>query len=551
MIKSGWNYSYGLGFWGPNGHDGIWHISLTQSLSKGTWEMPVFAGEPIKNYHIGFDYLLAVIHRLTLIPIDNLYFQILPPLLAMGIGYGVYLLVTGWTNSKSKAFWAVVFTYFSGSFGYVITWFQSRQLDGESLFWSQQAFSTLVNPPYALSLIMVVFGLHFLITGTKYNNNKYLALSTFLFGFLILVKVYAGILILASLFVSGVFNLLSRRGVAVIKVFTGSLLISILIFNFFDKEITGNLVFKPFWFLEIMMSDPGRLNWQKYAQAMINYKLAGNWIKEILAYSTALLIFFLGNVGLRIISFSWFWNKIKNTHKLNYEDILIITCILLGVILPTVYVQKGTAWNTIQFFYYTQALMGILAGVVTGGVLGSSRLSFKKTGLKSTHRNLLLNFTKLTLVLVILIHSLASSVATLRHYLPSRPPAMIPKQEIAALKFLRSQNRGVVLVMSFNRDISSRVQNTPPKPLYLYESTAYVSAYSGMSTYLEDTVNLEITGYNWKDRSKNVEDYFNNPTYFKNTDIKYLYIPNKTLYPLSANLGRQIYNKDEVVIVKL
>src|SRR3989344_5139651 len=68
MVKSGLIYSYGIGFWGPNGHDGIWHIALAESLSKGSWQMPVFAGETIKNYHIGFDLILAIIHKLTFIP---------------------------------------------------------------------------------------------------------------------------------------------------------------------------------------------------------------------------------------------------------------------------------------------------------------------------------------------------------------------------------------------------------------------------------------------------------------------------------------------------
>ena len=59
MVKSGLIYDYGMGFWGPNGHDGIWHIALVKSLLRGSLDMPVFAGEALKNYHIGFDFLLA------------------------------------------------------------------------------------------------------------------------------------------------------------------------------------------------------------------------------------------------------------------------------------------------------------------------------------------------------------------------------------------------------------------------------------------------------------------------------------------------------------
>ncbi len=55
MVKSGIVYGFGMGFWGPNGHDGVWHIAISESLSRGTLDMPIFAGEAIRNYHIGFN----------------------------------------------------------------------------------------------------------------------------------------------------------------------------------------------------------------------------------------------------------------------------------------------------------------------------------------------------------------------------------------------------------------------------------------------------------------------------------------------------------------
>src|SRR3990167_16399 len=153
MVKSGIAYSYRMGFWGPNGHDGIWHIALAGSLAKGSWQMPMFAGEIIKNYHLGFDLILAALHKITFIPIVNLYFQILPPIFALVIGVGVYLFVYEWRKSRYQAFWATFFTYFAGSLGWLVTYLRHRQFEGESMFWSQQSISTLVNPPFALSLI--------------------------------------------------------------------------------------------------------------------------------------------------------------------------------------------------------------------------------------------------------------------------------------------------------------------------------------------------------------------------------------------------------------
>src|SRR3989344_9599996 len=141
MVKSGLRYDYGVGFWGPNGHDGVWHLSLARSLASGSLEMPIFAGEQIKNYHLGFDLLLAGLHKISGIPVVNLYFQVIPPILAVLIGWLTYKL--------TKSLWSVFFVYFGGSLGWMFG-------GGESMFWSAQAISTLLNPPFALSLIFIL-----------------------------------------------------------------------------------------------------------------------------------------------------------------------------------------------------------------------------------------------------------------------------------------------------------------------------------------------------------------------------------------------------------
>ncbi|KKU02814.1 MAG: hypothetical protein UX03_C0026G0007, partial [Candidatus Woesebacteria bacterium GW2011_GWE1_45_18] len=152
MVKSGLVYSYGMGFWGPNGHDGVWHLALAESLSRGSRWMPVFSGEVLKNYHVGFDLVLVLLNKVTTIPIVNLYFQIIPPVLAVLIGVLVYKFVVLWRKSREEAFWATFFVYFGGSFGWMVTLLRSGEIGGESMFWAQQSVSTLINPPFALSL---------------------------------------------------------------------------------------------------------------------------------------------------------------------------------------------------------------------------------------------------------------------------------------------------------------------------------------------------------------------------------------------------------------
>ncbi|MDO8452641.1 MAG: hypothetical protein Q7S79_02720, partial [bacterium] len=171
MVKSGLVYPYGMGFWGPNGHDAVWHLALIEGLKRNSLEMPIFAGEQIKNYHIGFDLLLAWTSKLTGIPAVNLYFQVLPIVTSILIGYLTYLLVSKWSGSKSQALWSTFFVYFGGSLGFVVSLFREQTIGGESMFWSQQGISTLINPPFALSLVFLLSGLLALLSYTKKKNN--------------------------------------------------------------------------------------------------------------------------------------------------------------------------------------------------------------------------------------------------------------------------------------------------------------------------------------------------------------------------------------------
>lgn len=513
MFKSGLVYSFGMGFWGPNGHDGIWHIALAESLAKGSWQMPVFAGETIKNYHIGFDLILAIIHKLTFIPIHTLYFQIIPPILALGIGLFVYLFILTWKKSKSAAFWATFFVYFGGSFGWIITLLKNREIGGESLFWAQQSISTLVNPPFALSLILMFLGLTLLIKGTRAEDKKRLILATFIFGVLVQIKVYAGLLSLGALFISGIFRMARKRKIDVIKVFAGALVVSILLFSPLGRGIENTIIFTPFWFLETMMGFPDRLNWQRFYSAMVNYRLGGVWLKGTLAYGYAFLIFLIGNFGTRIIGGFWFLQRLKNFKRLGYIESFLITIIAAGVVIPMLYVQSGTPWNTLQFFYYSLMFSGILTGIYLGDLIEKKRHSVSMIYI---------------IVTTVIILTIPTTIGTLRQYLPARPPAKISHEELTALDFLSRQPDGVVLTPPFDRDAAEKALDNPPRPLYLYESTAYVSALSGKQAYLEDEVNLDITGYDWRGRRESVEKFLvaesgEKEKFLRESNVSYLY----------------------------
>lgn len=540
MIKSGRVYSYGMGFWGPNGHDGVWHIALIKSLANRPWEMPIFAGEAIRNYHVGFDLVVAILHKITFIPVETLYFQIIPPLLALGIGLSVYLFVFKWKKSQVQAFWATFFVYFGGSWGWLVSVLRNGGIGGESLFWSQQAISTLINPPFALSLLIIFTALSLLLMGLRHEKKTVLFLASVLFGILVQIKVYAGILCLFALFVAGMWRLFKRKGMSVLKVFTGALIVSIIVFSPISGDVESALVWKPFWFLENMMAFPDRFYWPRFAEAMVNYKLAGNLPKGFVAYFVAFLVFWFGNLGTRAIKEVLVLRWLRRPRALNYLEVFFVVVVVAGAAIPMFFVQTGTAWNTIQFMYYSLVFSGILAGIVLGEWLERQK--------------------KLSTYVVsgaVILLTLPTTVGTLGQYLPNRPPAKISKKELEALHFLSQQPDGVVLSLPlFDKTAADAAVDNPPRPLYLYESTAYVSAVSGKKTFMEDEVNLEITGYDWKSRRDEIEkaislgdtDELN--AFTKRRGIAYVYIIKGSESFLFEDIQR-IFENEEVEIYQV
>ncbi len=513
MVKSGLTYSFGMGFWGPNGHDGVWHIALINHLADGNWQMPVFAGEALKNYHVGFDLLLAILHKITTIPVQTLYFQIIPPIVAFLTGFLTYKFVYLWKKSKLQAFWATFFVYFAGSFGWIISLAREGQIGGESMFWSQQAISALVNPPFALSVVLMLLGLIGLLKLRKSSTIWHLLAISLIFGILAQIKVYAGILSLGGLFVAGLYEFIKGKKTTLIKVFVASSIFAALFFFPLNQGSAGLIVFRPFWFLETMMGLSDRFYWPRFAEAMVNYRLGNIWYKAIPAYSIAFLIFIVGNMGIRIIKAPLIIQWFKKYKKLSFTEIFLTVVIFSGIVFPMFFLQEGTPWNTIQFFYYSLTFSGILAGVVLGKWLEEKRQKSIKT----------------LVIIAIIFLSIPTTVATLKHYLPSRPPAKISNEELEALSFLSKQSSGVVLTYPFDREAAREALANPPRPLYLYESTAYVSAFGKKTAYLEDEVNLDITGYGWRGRREEVESFLNTlnqeeaRSFLRENNISYIY----------------------------
>lgn len=542
MVRSGIVYPFGIGFWGANGHDAIWHIALINSLSKGDFGMPVFAGQPLQNYHIGFDLFMSSIVRLTNISPSILYFQIIPPFLAILIGVLTYKFVFGWTKSKNSSLFATFFVYFGGSFGWLISVIRGQGWGGESMFWSQQSISTLINPSFALSLVTILLGLIYLLKYLDRKTSVNFCLTALFFGISIFIKVYAGLLVLTSIFIVSLWQIFKKKDYSLLGISLACIIISLILFIPFNRSSINLIFFTPFWFLQTMLIAPDRVYWPKLYSAVTTYSMGHIWLKAFFAYGLAFVIFIVGNFGTRLIALGSISKNPKRLLSAGPIEVFIFTLISAGIIVPMFFIQKGTPWNTIQFLYYSLFFSGIVAGIILGQLLDKSKL---KTTLRYS------------IVVILMALTIPTTFASMRNYFPVKPQSTLPLSEVEALRFLSGQPDGIVLTFPFDEDAALAAK--APRPLYLYTSTAYVSAFSGKPTFLEDQINLDIMQYPWQERRKSVEDFLklSNTTtaqiFLKENNISYVYwVGGQHANIPDVNLGlTQIFKNSDVTILKV
>lgn len=528
MIRSGLSYDFGLGFWGPNGHDGIWHLSLINQLQQNIPPLnPVFSGTILNNYHWGFDLIAAILGKLFNSN-SFVYFQFLPIIFGLILGYLSFNLVKQNTKNSTLAAFFTFLIYFSGSFGWIYTLIKSGHIGGESLFWSMQSVSTLINPPFALSLIIMLFGLILWSENNSSNKYKIAVINGVIFGILSGIKVYAGILIGLTLVTLWFIEFLKTRKIFNYNFFTWATTLAISLVVLGSLGVLKNssiLEFKPLWFTHSMIESVDKFYFPKIAAYRINLSQNLNLIKLpfFIGLETSLIfIFIIGNMGFRILGLIPIFQKIKNHNPTSFEKLILIL-MSFALLIPLLFVQKGTAWNTIQFFYYFIFFSNLF--------FAQFIVDFLKTK----------NKKNLIITIIILILTNITSISTIKDYLGNPPPSAIPGKEIEALNFLKNQKNGIVLTFPYDQYAKNKLKLETPIPMYLYETTSYVSALSNKVTFLEDEMNLDITGFNWQDRKNESIKFFNSNDEFSargflvNNQISYIYLINGQKFTLGES----------------
>ncbi|MCL4383978.1 hypothetical protein M1116_00830 [Patescibacteria group bacterium] len=519
VIRSGLLYPYGYGFWGPSGHDGIWHLTLINHIQNPlNIPQPAMSGEKLVNYHPLYDIIISLFGRITHLSNSFLNFQLAPIFLSSMLIILSFNLGKLLTKSTKGGVLLAFFNVAASSFGWIYTLITTHSLGGESLFWSMQAASTQLNPPFALSLVILLLFLYLL------KLQKHLLILSFLAVISPITKSYAGLLIF---FIFFLYSLNHRR---FFKYFLISVLLSIPLFLIYNSASVHLFLVKPLWFVNSMLNSPDRFYLPKVA-SFIDTSLSSNHfdIRFIILEIIGIILFIVGNLGWRFLGLFFVPKKDQ------FLNILFFSLIIFSLI-PLLFIQRGTPWNTIQFLYYSLFLANI----------------FLSLFLTNNHHQ--------SLLLLILITTVLANIPNISSALGNPSPSALPPAEIKALNFLRHQPGSNILSYPYDPYLRNKFSSTP-LPLYAYETTAYVSAYSLKNSFLEDEMNLSISGYDYLSRRNAAFTFFKlqNPYqdrgFLVNNRIDYIYIANSQLQAFTPNLQElgltSVYDEDHVLIFKV
>ncbi len=538
---SGFFYKDGIYFYSSHGHDGVWHLALMESLktSNFPFQNPELAGSKLQNYHFFVDLLMSEFSRVFNFSSLDIYFRFMPIVFATLLGFGSFIFVRCWSKSEIAGIWAMILTYFAGSFGYLLYIPTHKSLGGESIFWVSQTQSVLGNPPHVAAFIIVtafLFCLLKYLTGRKF---VYFILCAILGGSVIEFKVYAGVLILGGLLVAGIYDLLIKKVFKTMLLFLVTLIIALMIYLPNSQNSQDFLVWQPWWFIRTMVVATDRLNWLDLELRRQTYIAELNWKRVIQVETTAFLIFLFGNLGMRFLGFWTLIRKIKDYRQT--FNIFFVFITMASFLIPVFFLQKGVAWNTIQFNQYFLLLFGFLAAISVVELL-----SFVKN-----------NSLKVIISFVVIALAIPTQLGLLWQFYSNYPLSKISNEEIEALNFLKNEgNSGaIVLTAPFNKYERDKY-NKPPIPIYAWYDTGYVPAFSRKLTLISDEEQVNIMGYDvsklLQERKEAFEskDFHDMNAFLKKYNVSYIYLVwNQQIATSSSYLNADLVfqNKDAKV----
>jgi len=472
-------------------HDAFWHISMTK-IAFNSWPFahPFYAGENVFGYNYFIDLILYCLSRIGIEPFFA-FFRLLPTLISLFyITMSIKFALT-FFKTKTQINSVICFLFFGSSLSYLATLYAGgtffySSMRGFPVITSIQPGMMFLNLQFALSLPLILLTLILFKKSTKFASA--IALIPLMFAISGL-KFYGGIVL--SLILGGMIllRILKKDHISLRFLQLGAILLGdLLARSLFYSRSGGDGFPFAFWPLalpHILLDDPVLFNNHSWTLARYYLYENGGWRSPRLLALESYTVFLLAimNFGTRLIGIAVFAIK-KIRSLLSADDAVIIATIIFTFLMPTLFVQDGGWFNTMQFLYY-----GIFFASIYAGLVLSHLVSIKKVWSK-------------ILVGIIILLTIPNSIEQLRYL--TAPQNLIPDSELAALKKLSDAPKGTVYISN------AELKN------------AIVPALSGQTAYYLDVDQLMLTRIDYETRRQEIINV--KPNNILNLPVDYFYI---------------------------
>ncbi len=341
----------GLTIHSASAHDAFWHLALMEALQKHIPpDNPLLSGVKLHGYHYVNDILWVIVHLLTGISLTVLYLQIAPVVLALLFVLSTYLLFKHIFPKQTEVLIATSFLILSSGFAYVVPFIFHRSLGDQSVFWLDQSVRYGMNQQFLSSLSVI--NIFFLILLRHFKKQWWGA--GILLGLLAGIKIYAFLLLFPPLGILAVYFYFKEKnwrwsGMCLIGGIVATLMIAVV-----GTSNGFPFFWQPGWFFKTMFESGERLNFPRWELMDQHYLRDHSWLKLIPLWGAAIVLFFVGNFGVKILGLGFFFVS-KKIHFYKKELFFLLGCILLeSFLVPSLFLQTGVVWNTIQFLQYAQ-----------------------------------------------------------------------------------------------------------------------------------------------------------------------------------------------------
>lgn len=456
MWWSGMRINNELVFYSINATDAMYHLSLIGNLMHHF--PPTHAGldgVSFRGYHFFYDFLLANFSTYFGFNTLDLYFRLFPFFIAFFYGISGFALARFLHISSLSSKIFMFLLYFANGFDLFLTeYFHMNYSTGVI-----QSIPHILDPNVLFS-VAVLFTIYIFIF--QKNTIFQIILAGILLGVLPNIKVYTAILAFSAFLAVSVVAFLREKKKTYIIIFLLASLIGSIVYLPINYGV-GKLIFAPLLLYRHFMESAVIFSSYQWILKYQVYEQHNNYARIIILYIISLGLFFIPNIGLRIVSFFYF-PKLLRKNFYTLPRIFWLTIIGIAFFIPSFFIQDSAVFVIIQFLWLGYIFLLLPTSFVFGKILVNK------------HGLIVLSFFGLLILLT--IPNIALSIKTF-----TQNPTYISQDIVLMTNYIQQkipQRERIFLLNREKRHSESRFIDAYDVPL--------ISALSNHAVYYEPEV---------------------------------------------------------------